>query len=67
MSCELREKNMIPGKIYFKQANVWRRQSVNFATKNKFISNIYSLQYLGAPKAFGRYPRKHSWCIHFNI
>ena len=43
MSCELTEKNMIPGKIYFKQANVWHRQNVNFATKNKFTSNIYNL------------------------
>ena len=30
-------------------------------TKNELTSNIYNLWYLGAPEAFGRFPRKHSW------
>ena len=38
-------------------------QDVTFATKNKFISNIYDLCYLDSPKVFGRFPRKHSGII----
>ena len=51
---------MFWGKICFKQANVWHPQDATFATKNKFTPNIYNPWYLGALKAFGRFPRKHS-------
>ena len=38
-------------------ANVRHPLDVTFATKNKFILNIYNLWYLGSPKTFGRIPR----------
>ena len=45
MYCELTEKNMFLGKIYFKYANFWHRQNVNFATKNNSpqIFTIYNI------------------------
>ena len=41
--------------------------SSELAEKNMIPKNICSLQYLGAAKSFGRFPRKHSWWSHFSI
>ena len=48
-------------------SNCSASQDVTLAIKNKFTPNIYNLCCLGAPKAFRRFSRKHSWWSHFSI